>query len=280
MEPRRRAFYEYHAAMMEPWTGRQRWSSPMAGRSATLDRNGLGRRYVVTDDGLVVMASESGVLSIAEAASSRSGGCSEQDVPDRLRAGPDRRRRGAQEPVRVKPYRQWVDGVRINSRTCPPRPGLDSGETCSTGSRPSATPGRHQVPDEPDGPGRRGRHRLDGQRSPWPCSPTRQAALQLLQAAVRAGHEPADRSDPRGDRDRWCRSSAPSPICSTSTRSTRRCGSKSRSRSSTSPTWRDCARSRTDLRQVQATSSTSPIRSPGAPRWRPSSPRCAPRAST
>ncbi len=68
MDERRRAFYEYHAAMMEPWDG------PAAvaftdGRQigATLDRNGLRpARYVVTDDDFVIMASESGVLPIAE----------------------------------------------------------------------------------------------------------------------------------------------------------------------------------------------------------------------
>ncbi|MFA7602368.1 MAG: glutamate synthase large subunit [Novosphingobium sp.] len=68
MDPRRRAFYEYHAALMEPWDG------PAAvaftdGRQigATLDRNGLRpARFCVTDDDLVVMASESGVLPIKE----------------------------------------------------------------------------------------------------------------------------------------------------------------------------------------------------------------------
>ncbi|HEY1736515.1 MAG TPA: glutamate synthase large subunit, partial [Methylovirgula sp.] len=64
MDEERRAFYEYHAALMEPWDG----PAAMAftdGRQigATLDRNGLRpARYIVTDDGLVVMASEAGVL--------------------------------------------------------------------------------------------------------------------------------------------------------------------------------------------------------------------------
>ncbi|WP_082145212.1 glutamate synthase large subunit [Microvirga massiliensis] len=68
MSEDRRAFYEYHAALMEPWDG------PAAicftdGRQigATLDRNGLRpARYIVTDDGLVVLASEIGVLPIPE----------------------------------------------------------------------------------------------------------------------------------------------------------------------------------------------------------------------
>ena len=68
MDEERRAFYEYHMALMEPWDG------PAAvaftdGRQigATLDRNGLRpARYLVTDDDLVVMASEIGVLPIPE----------------------------------------------------------------------------------------------------------------------------------------------------------------------------------------------------------------------
>jgi glutamate synthase (NADPH/NADH) large chain len=68
MDEKRRAFYEYHAALMEPWDG------PAAvaftdGRQigATLDRNGLRpARYLITDDDMVVMASEMGVLDIPE----------------------------------------------------------------------------------------------------------------------------------------------------------------------------------------------------------------------
>ena len=68
MDSNRRAFYEYHAAMMEPWDG------PAAiaftdGRQigATLDRNGLRpARYIVTDDDLVIMGSECGCLNIPE----------------------------------------------------------------------------------------------------------------------------------------------------------------------------------------------------------------------
>jgi glutamate synthase (NADPH/NADH) large chain len=68
MDAKRRAFYEYHAALMEPWDG------PAAiaftdGRQigATLDRNGLRpARYIVTDDDLVILASEAGVIPVPE----------------------------------------------------------------------------------------------------------------------------------------------------------------------------------------------------------------------
>src|SRR5207248_2538755 len=68
MDVKRRAFYEYHAALMEPWDG------PAAvaftdGKfiGATLDRNGLRpARYFITDDDLIVMSSEMGVLDIPQ----------------------------------------------------------------------------------------------------------------------------------------------------------------------------------------------------------------------
>ncbi|MGH8795952.1 MAG: glutamate synthase central domain-containing protein, partial [Caldimonas sp.] len=117
MDARRRAFYEYHAAMLEPWDG------PAAmvftdGRQigATLDRNGLRpARYIVTDDGLVVMASESGVLPIPE-----------NKIVKKWRLQPgkmflidfDQGRIVDDEELKnqfasAKPYRQWIESVRI-----------------------------------------------------------------------------------------------------------------------------------------------------------------------
>ena len=68
MDAERKAFYEYHAAIMEPWDG------PASvcftdGRQigATLDRNGLRpSRYIITDDDRVILASEAGVLPVPE----------------------------------------------------------------------------------------------------------------------------------------------------------------------------------------------------------------------
>lgn len=66
MDPDRKAFYEYHSLMMEPWDGPAAISfTDGAQVGATLDRNGLRPcRYWVTDDGLVVFASEVGVLDL------------------------------------------------------------------------------------------------------------------------------------------------------------------------------------------------------------------------
>jgi glutamate synthase domain-containing protein 2/glutamate synthase domain-containing protein 1/glutamate synthase domain-containing protein 3 len=117
MDPRRRAFYEYHAAMMEPWDG------PAAmvftdGKQigATLDRNGLRpARYIVTDDDLVVMASESGVLDIPQ-----------NKIIKKWRLQPGKMFLIDIEQGRIvddeelknqfasaKPYRQWIDNVRV-----------------------------------------------------------------------------------------------------------------------------------------------------------------------
>ncbi|MCU6435087.1 glutamate synthase subunit alpha [Undibacterium sp. Jales W-56] len=117
MDDNRRAFYEYHAAMMEPWDG----PAAMAftdGRQigGTLDRNGLRpARYIVTDDDLVVMASESGVLPIPE---------SKIIKKWRLQPGKmflidlDAGRIIDDKEIKdtyanAKPYKQWINSVRI-----------------------------------------------------------------------------------------------------------------------------------------------------------------------
>jgi glutamate synthase (NADPH/NADH) large chain len=68
MDEKRRAFYEYHAAMMEPWDGPAAIAFTDGKQiGATLDRNGLRpARYFVTDDDLVILASEMGVLDVPQ----------------------------------------------------------------------------------------------------------------------------------------------------------------------------------------------------------------------
>ena len=117
MDPSRRAFYEYHAAMMEPWDG------PAAiaftdGRQigATLDRNGLRpARYIVTDDDLVIMGSECGCLQIPE-----------ERIVKKWRLQPGKMFLVDLEKGRIiddkelkdtlsaaKPYREWMERIRI-----------------------------------------------------------------------------------------------------------------------------------------------------------------------
>jgi glutamate synthase (NADPH/NADH) large chain len=124
MDERRRAFYEYHAAMIEPWDG------PAAmvftdGKQigATLDRNGLRpARYIVTDDDLVVMASEAGVLPMIP----------ENKVIKKWRLQPGKMFLIDFEQGRIvddeelknqfasaKPYRQWIENVRVKLDSIP-----------------------------------------------------------------------------------------------------------------------------------------------------------------
>jgi glutamate synthase (NADPH/NADH) large chain len=116
MDEERRAFYEYHMALMEPWDG------PAAvaftdGRQigATLDRNGLRpARYLVTDDDLVVMASESGVLPIEQERIVKKwrlqpGKMLLIDLEQGRIVGDDEVK---QQLASAKPYRQWIEKSR------------------------------------------------------------------------------------------------------------------------------------------------------------------------
>ena len=149
MDEDRKAFYEYHAALMEPWDG------PAAiaftdGRQigATLDRNGLRpARYIVTDDDLVIMASEAGVLPVPEEHDRQEvAPAARQDAADRPRAGPHHLRRGDQVGDGSRhPYRQWLarhpDRCWRSCRRSSRAPCARTSR-CSTASRRSATPRR------------------------------------------------------------------------------------------------------------------------------------------
>lgn len=119
----KRGFYEYHASMMEPWDGPASIAftdGKVIG--AVLDRNGLRpSRYIVTDDDLVVMASEVGVLPIAESRIIEKG---------RLQPGKmflvdlEQGRIIADEEIKAqicnqKPYGQWVRENQLNLEDVP-----------------------------------------------------------------------------------------------------------------------------------------------------------------
>ncbi|HBO69138.1 MAG TPA: glutamate synthase large subunit, partial [Deltaproteobacteria bacterium] len=120
MSEDKRAFYEYHSAIMEPWDG------PAAlafcdGKyiGATLDRNGLRpARYTVTRDGMIVMASETGVLDFPPAEVVQKG----RLQPGKMflvdlalmRIVPDNEIKS--RTSRQRPYRHWVNNNRIELR--------------------------------------------------------------------------------------------------------------------------------------------------------------------
>ena len=125
IDPVLRSFYEYHSMLMEPWDGPAAivfTDGALVG--ATLDRNGLRPgRYLVTDEGLVVLASEIGVLDIDPARVVRKG---------RLRPGKmflvDTEAGRLVEDDEIKgqlaasaPWGEWLDAGRINLNDLPER---------------------------------------------------------------------------------------------------------------------------------------------------------------
>ncbi len=127
MDADRKAFYEYHAALIEPWDGPAAISFT-DGRivGATLDRNGLRpSRFWVTDDDVVIMASEAGVLDIDQSKVVSKG---------RLQPGKmfvvdmEQGRIIADEELKAdictrQPYQQWLDKnkIRISDLSSPAR---------------------------------------------------------------------------------------------------------------------------------------------------------------
>jgi glutamate synthase (NADPH/NADH) large chain len=123
MDEDRRAFYEYHAALMEPWDGPAAVAftdGKMIG--ATLDRNGLRpARYLVTEDDIVMMASEMGVITFPQ-----------EKIVKKWRLQPGKMLLIDMEQGRIiddeevkkelsqaKPYRQWIEQTRFHLAELP-----------------------------------------------------------------------------------------------------------------------------------------------------------------
>ena len=142
MDERRRAFYEYHAAMLEPWDG------PASivftdGRQigATLDRNGLRpSRYCITDEDVVIMGSESGVLPVAESKIVRKwrlqpGKMFLIDLEQGRMIDDEELKAGL---ANAKPYKQWIENLRIR---------LDDVKAAPTPTSPAADVASHPTKD-------------------------------------------------------------------------------------------------------------------------------------
>ncbi len=123
MDPNLRAFYEFHACMNEPWDGPAAIVFTNGAQvCATLDRNGLRpARYVMTKGGLIVLASEAGVLDFPP-----------EEVRLKGRLQPGRMLLVDTEQGRIiqddelkrklstrRPYRQWVDENKIDLAALP-----------------------------------------------------------------------------------------------------------------------------------------------------------------
>ncbi|SFI94070.1 glutamate synthase (NADPH/NADH) large chain [Amycolatopsis sacchari] len=125
MDPARRAFYEFHSSLMEPWDGPALVSFTDGTQiGAVLDRNGLRpARYWVTEDGLVVLASEVGVLELDPASIVRKG----RLEPGRMflvdtaqgRIIDDEEIKG--ELAAQHPYAEWIDSGLVRLEELPER---------------------------------------------------------------------------------------------------------------------------------------------------------------
>ncbi len=124
----KRAFYEYHAALMEPWDGPSAlvFSDGWRQIGAQLDRNALRPcRYIITKDNTVILASEAGVLDIPEAHVARRGRLG----PRRMLMVDFARHRVVTDAecknrvIYSKPYRHWVreHGVTLRDLPLPPQ---------------------------------------------------------------------------------------------------------------------------------------------------------------
>jgi glutamate synthase (NADPH/NADH) large chain len=129
MPKERKAFYQYHAALMEPWDGPASIAFSDGRRiGAVLDRNGLRpSRYLVTKSGMVVMASETGVVDVAP-----------EDilVKDRLQPGRifcvdlDEKRIVTDDELKLKmsarhPYALWLREQTVDLNDLPPADSVD-----------------------------------------------------------------------------------------------------------------------------------------------------------
>ncbi len=125
MDPQRRAFYEFYATLMEPWDGPANVCFTDGTQiGAVLDRNGLRPgRFWVTDDGLVVLASEAGVLDIDQAKVIRKG----RLQPGRMFLVDTAEGRIIEddeikaELAREQPYGEWLDSGLIHLEELPER---------------------------------------------------------------------------------------------------------------------------------------------------------------
>ena len=207
MDPARRAFYQYHSSLMEPWDGPADISFTDGKRiGAVLDRNGLRPgRYYVTKDDICVMASEAGVLDFPPEHIVRKG----RLQPGRMflvdtelgRIVEDEEIK--QQIISERPYAEWLKQHLVHLKDLPRRARVAVAGAGGAGQAPGVVRLHLRRPAHShgaDGARWQRRRGLHGQRHAAGGAVAEVAhAVRLLQAVVRAGHEPAHRLHPRGD---------------------------------------------------------------------------------
>ena len=244
MDPARRAFYEYHSCLMEPWDGPASIAfTDGTYIGAVLDRNGLRpSRYYITDDDRCIMASEVGVVridpeTVVEKGRLQPGRIFLIDF-DQGRMIPDDEIKS--EWAAARPYGEWLEKQRIELDELPaaqaPRSG--SGNPDRAHERLRLHGRDHADHAAAPGQGTARPARLHGQRC-GAGGDVRQAAhaLRLLQAALRPGDQPRHRFHPRGgDHGAPSATAARSATCSRPPKPMPT-GCASRTRSSRTTNW-------------------------------------------
>ena len=225
MDPARRAFYEFHSTLMEPWDGPALVAFTDGSQiGAVLDRNGLRPgRYWVTDDGLVVLASEVGVLDIDPATIVRKG----RLEPGRMFLVDTAEGRIVEddeiktELATEHPYDEWVDAGLLHLEDLPERDREVPLHAALVRRQQAFGYTEEELEAILEPMARTGAEPIGsmGNDSPLAALSSRAAAaLRLLHPAVRPGHEPAAGRHPRGARHRARHArSAPSRTCSSAT---------------------------------------------------------------
>src|SRR6185295_263216 len=139
MDPARRAFYQYHSSLMEPWDGPADIAFTDAKRiGAVLDRNGLRPgRYYVTKDDLVVMASEAGVLEFPPEQIVRKG----RLQPGRMFLVDTEQGRIVEDEeikaqiINERPYAEWLKQHLVHLKDLPAAPELPLPEPVALAKR-------------------------------------------------------------------------------------------------------------------------------------------------
>jgi len=128
MDPGKRAFYEYHACLMEPWDGPAAVAfTDGTSIGAVLDRNGLRpARYLVTSDNLIIMASETGVVDVPPEKVRKKGRLEPGKI---LLVDTAQGRIVSDEEIKrtvctQQPYRQWLAENRLDLSQLPDPPGV------------------------------------------------------------------------------------------------------------------------------------------------------------
>ena len=207
MDAEKRAFYRFHSSLMEPWDGPASvcfTDGTVIG--AVLDRNGLRpSRYWVTDDDVVILASEVGVIDLDQATVVRKGRLQPGrmfliDTAQGRIVDDEEIKRGL---AQAQPYQEWLDEGLVEleraarSRARRVQPPERAAPPAGVRLHPRGAEDHRRA----DGQDRRRADRLDGHRhADRRAQRAPAAAVRLLPAAVRAGHQPAARRHPRGGR--------------------------------------------------------------------------------